>query len=84
VSHPEDSKDPDLIGKNIVSSIFYNASLCRMGNYGAVVATRNHITVVPRQSHASEKTGITREDTSNHYFSGVDEDAGMMGMGCQN
>jgi len=51
-----------------------------MGNYGAVVATRNHIAVVPRQDHPVDRPGMPREDTCNHHFSGVDEDAGMKGM----
>jgi hypothetical protein len=51
-----------------------------MGNYGAVLVTRNHIAVVPRQGHAVEMTGMPREGACNHHFSGVDEDAGMKGM----
>jgi len=57
------AKTRDTISKNTVSSIFYNASLCRMDNYGAILVTRDHITVVPRQSHVIERTGMPREDT---------------------
>ena len=34
-----------------------------MDNYGAILVTRDHITVVPRQSHVIERTGMPREDT---------------------
>ena len=54
-----------------------------MDNYGPVVVTQNHIAVVPRQDHAADVTGMPREDTCNHHFSGVDEDAGMKGMSSQ-
>jgi len=59
---PKIAKTIDTIGKNIVSSILYNASLCRMDNY-AILVTRNHIAVVLRQDHAVERTGMPREDT---------------------
>ena len=52
-----------------------------MDNY--FEATRNHIAVVPRQSHAVNMSGMLREDTCNHHFSGVDEDAGMKEMSSQ-